>query len=56
LCRLLVLCAVFTETFVDPRNNLIQRSAFESGLAGDTPHQAVDTFDVFGAAEQRARG
>ncbi len=49
-----MLCAVFTETVVDPRNDLGQRGTFESALAGTTPRQAVDALDVFGAAEQRA--
>jgi len=51
LYRLLVLCTVFTGAAVDPGNDPGLRGTFESALAGDTPHQAIDAFDVSGAAD-----
>jgi hypothetical protein len=46
---------VSAEPIVDKAHDFVQRVGLKPLLACNPPDEAVDAFDVFGAAEQRAR-
>src|SRR6478609_268216 len=45
--------AVICQAFVNHGNDFIERAGLQPFLDGDSADQAIDTFDVCGAAEQR---
>src|ERR1700726_1511562 len=46
---------VFCEALVNQSDDFIERAELEPFLDGDSADQAIDAFDVFGAAEKRTR-
>jgi hypothetical protein len=44
------------ETFVDQRDDLVERGRLLTLLLRDTANEAIHALDVLGAAKQRARG
>ena len=45
--------AVFYQAFIDQRDDFIERAGLEPFLGGDSVDQAIDAFDICGAAAAR---